>query len=528
MIADEPVATPDRMTHVGRYRLISKLGRGATSQVYLALDEQGESVTVKLLPHAAVSETAMQRFRSEAAILADLDHPGLPRLIDSAETEGLPIDIPYIVTQYIHGLSLGEHAACHQLDDAMRLKIIADICQPLQYLHDKGILHRDIKPSNIIMTPDARPVIIDFGHAAPIQRANNNTNNTDPHRGIGTTRYASPEAISASTTEGPPTDVYALAVVCFELLTNGDWPYAVESASLDECQTIESVLPTRLSASRPELCGPLDEILSQALAKDPSRRYASPSAFADDLRSYLQGRPVRARAIGKRETFIHCLKHSRQAATIIALLVCFSLVAAVGWFSAHARLMNLHDTQKRVGIILISSDMDSPAGRATIAKEIADWDSQLVWSVLDAMSIKAMHEGRYAESISWLHQAREWVVRVYAEDHQFVLRAEQVLCETMINGGHAEEAGRRLRTIISQSVSSPSDTVQLEKVKRNRLLRLYWTLGVCLESQGHLEEARTLLAEVYKVQADVLDPDHTDKPDTLATLQRVEKILVDR
>ncbi|MBL0164952.1 MAG: serine/threonine protein kinase [Xanthomonadales bacterium] len=310
---------PDRIgKRIGRYELISELGRGGMGAVYRARRADGafeQEVAIKLFLQDLVSAPALQRFTAERQILASLEHPGIARLIDGGTTsEGTP----YVVMELIDGEPITSYCDHHSLDLQARLKLFQGICMTLEVAHKKGIVHRDIKPANVLATRDGRTVLVDFG-IAKILRADEFAAElpaTVPGLTALTPDYASPEQIRGQQI-GVASDVYSLGILLYELLT-GSRPYTTYSLSPGEiersvCETIPPDPSSRVAMMRAtppvglddkrrlrgKLRGDLDRIVMTSLRKQPEQRYTSAASFAADIGRYLAGLPVKARGASR-------------------------------------------------------------------------------------------------------------------------------------------------------------------------------------------------------------------------------------
>ncbi|MBL8896991.1 MAG: serine/threonine protein kinase, partial [Planctomycetes bacterium] len=200
---------------VGPYRLLERLGSGGMGTVWLAVrDEAGFSlrVALKLLRKAPDRELLVPRFLRERRILADLEHPGIARLLDGGTSED---GYPYLALEYVRGTPLDEHARALPLEQ--RLFLLASIADAVQAAHERGIVHRDLKPSNILVTPEGAPKLLDFGIAKICEEEDAViTQLTGTGERLLTPRYAAPEQIRGEAVS-PATDVYALGVLLYEL-----------------------------------------------------------------------------------------------------------------------------------------------------------------------------------------------------------------------------------------------------------------------------------------------------------------------
>ncbi len=276
---------------IGPYRLLRLLGEGGMGTVYLGERADGEfeqRVAIKLMRAAALAPDDVARFRRERQILAWLDHPGIARLQDG----GLSDHGPFLVMEYVEGAPIDRHCADLRLGVAQRLAVFLAVCEAVEYAHRNLVIHRDLKPGNILVTPEGRVKLLDFGIARLIDGgADAGAANTAP---FFTRAYASPEQI-----RGDPlttaSDVYSLGAVLYQLLT-GRLPHELHGLSPAAVEhEVTVVSPRRPGTIRRELRGELDLIVLKALHADPSRRYGSVAALADDLRRHLAHLPITAR-----------------------------------------------------------------------------------------------------------------------------------------------------------------------------------------------------------------------------------------
>lgn len=286
--------------HVGPYVIESEIGRGGMGSVWRAHRTDGRfegTVAMKFVHPYWIGRAGEERFRTEGLMLGRLDHPNIARLIDAGVMDGSQ---PYLVLEYIEGEPIDAYCDRLQLDVQARVRLFHGVLAAVTHAHSHLIIHRDLKPANIFVTHDGTAKLLDFGIAKLLSE--------DPSRAPTQTlaqaltpQYAAPEQLlgRAVTTA---TDVYALGVVLYVLLT-GEHPVNLGSRSTAEiihavvteeahpASTITSLPPSR----RRVLEGDLDNILSQALKKDPAERYASVGALAEDLRRFLADEPVSAR-----------------------------------------------------------------------------------------------------------------------------------------------------------------------------------------------------------------------------------------
>jgi serine/threonine protein kinase len=309
----------------GQYLLGDLLGHGGMGSVYLARRVDGEvaqEVAVKLLRPGADNPSLRQRFLAERQILAALSHPNIAKLLDAGHRDD---GQPYLVMDYVKGESIDRYTEGINPRDIVALFL--KICSAVIYLHRNLVVHRDLKPGNILVTDEGEPKLLDFGIAKMLDLA---TDSTVTGMRMLTPDYASPEQVAggAITTA---TDIYSLGAVLYKLLT-GVTPHRHETD--DPAGAAISIAKGAITApSRwiPELKGDLEMILLKALRTEPQDRYSSVEALTDDLRAYLEYRPVQARS---GDLWYRTRRRLRQywkptaAATVVIVSLLTGLLAA--------------------------------------------------------------------------------------------------------------------------------------------------------------------------------------------------------
>jgi len=393
LASDEPwadsamfdAAMPDA---IGAYRIVREIGRGGMGVVYLGERQDGDfaqRAAIKVVRAGAASDLVMRRFRAERRILAGLEHAGIARLYDG----GLTTDgAPYLVMEYVEGEDLLAHCARREMGLQDRLGLFVRVCDAVSYAHRHLVVHRDLKPSNILVTPEGEPKLLDFGLAKltkPWSDSGAPAATVTSLRWM-TPEYASPEQVrgEAATTA---TDVYALGVVLYELLT-GSKPYQPRSAAnADLERAILEQEPPRLStatgrgsAERRALRGDLDVICAKCLQKDGRRRYGGAAELADDLRRYLAGRPIAARPDS---TAYRLRKFAARHVVAVAAGAAAAIVLVALVTSYTVRLRQERDRAHResekqraiatfLGGVFRAADPVLAGGRAVTARDLLD------------------------------------------------------------------------------------------------------------------------------------------------------------
>jgi hypothetical protein len=260
----------------GRYRLDALIGSGGMGRVYRGRDlTLGRTVAVKVLPAALARDAdAVRRFAREARAVAGLNHPGIVTVYDA----GVADDVPFIVMEFVEGRTLVEVLRRGgRLDPPRAAAIAAEVADALEAAHARGVVHRDVKPGNVMLTPTGDVRVMDFGIAQPLDADATVTRST-----MGTPTYAPPEQGDGGPVDAR-TDVYALGVVLYELLT-GRPPFEATSP-LAVLAMHQRTVPDPPSTRAAAVPADLDAVVATALAKRPEDRFPSAAAMGDALRS---------------------------------------------------------------------------------------------------------------------------------------------------------------------------------------------------------------------------------------------------
>ncbi len=286
------------LERIGPYRILERIGTGGMGSVYLAIQPSPERrVALKTIRQELSSPRLRERFAHEARFLAALEHPGIARVYESGSATTAHGEVPYLAMEFVDGRPLLEAADAGGWALDKRLRVLIALAEAVQHAHVRGIVHRDLKPANILVDGHGQPKILDFGVARAIEiEPAAAARLTFVGEVVGTLHYMSPEQLSGDPTRvDARSDVYALGVIAYELLS-GELPFAVTENSLIEViRSRDSMPPRPLSERKPEYRGELEIIVMKALAGDVQARYQSAQALADDLTRYLDHRPILAR-----------------------------------------------------------------------------------------------------------------------------------------------------------------------------------------------------------------------------------------
>lgn len=312
---------------IDAFQLVKKIGEGGQGEVWLAERSAGDfnqQVAIKFLKPVH-DEHELSRFQAERKTLATLKHPNIAQLIGGGELEN---NRPYMVIELVEGQPLLQYAKHHNFSLKAYLKCFLQICEAISYAHSFSVIHRDIKPSNIFITADGTVKLLDFGIAKFVDGEAVKTA-TLP---IMTLAYSSPEQVTGEPVS-TATDVYALGLLLYEMLTGRRaqaHDIEVPAKMIEEITQNSPLTPSSMAAQLnlvrnyhiKNLKGDLDNLIMMALRKEPERRYATVKDMANDIKNFLDGKPLVAVGDGwwyKTKKFIS--RNPASAAMSTALLM---------------------------------------------------------------------------------------------------------------------------------------------------------------------------------------------------------------
>ena len=561
--ADSLASSPLREgpgTLIGPYKLLQQLGEGGFGVVFLAEQQVpvARKVALKIIKLGMDTRQVVARFEQERAALGLMDHPNIARVLDAGATD---TGRPYFVMELVKGAPIGEYCDKNSLTVEERLELFAQVCDAVQHAHQKGIIHRDLKPTNVLVaTQDGKPQakVIDFGVAkATSAKLTDKTLFTEHQQVIGTLQYMSPEQAEGSLDIDTRTDVYALGVLLYELLT-GSTPFdpkSMRDAMYSEIQRmIREVEPpspsTRLATSQDSLAsiaahrrvepkrlgtllrGELDWIVMKALEKDRSRRYESASSLALDVRRYRSGESVQAAPVSAAYRLRKFVRRNRSAVLAGTAVGLSLLIGAVG-FAWQARIagkqrdravlaegetrLRADELQKvsdfqaqmlgqidpsRVGVLL-GSDVRARYAAALQGDLLPEPERSAKVEAFGAQwaRINATDAARALIDHTILEPAVAAIDRQFASQPVLDARLRQTLAELYQNLGLYDAALPLQERALAERSSALGETHDETLDSRNRYVSL-------LIAQAKLEPAESIARAALDVSTRALGPEH--------------------
>ncbi len=535
---------------VGAYTLISPIGQGGMGTVWLAQRSDGRferKAAIKFLNFALLGGGEEERFRREGKILAQLAHPHIAELLDAGVTS---TGQPYLVLEHIEGEPLDVFCDQARLDVRARIQLFLDVLAAVAHAHANLIVHRDIKPSNVLVAKDGVVKLLDFGIAKLLDgnQAGAATLLTQEAGSALTLEYAAPEQVTGAPVT-TATDIYSLGVLLYLLLSGkhpaGPGPHS--TAAL--IKTVVEVEPPRASdAARSgdpdgagkrgtaseklarELRGDLDTIIGKALKKNPSERYGSVQALAEDLRRYLRHEPISARpdAAGYRVG-----KYVRRHWIGVTLAACVALMLA-GFAAVQAvqlrRITRARDRADRIAEFMTqifkASDPNEGLHGTITAQQLLDGaaaDIRKSLATEPALQANMMHLiGR-----AYLYQGLNSQAQAIFEDgiRASASAGEQASRDTLdtmhdlawvlLQEGQSAQAEKLEREVLAKQkkVLGPDDEATIGTASE---------LGLTLCQENQCAEGVKLNQEVLEKQRRILGP---EAPSTLVTMNNLAIML---
>ncbi len=491
--------TPPKDASIPGYRLLSEIHRGAQGVVYRAVQEStGQHVAVKVMregPHAGEVDRA--RFEREVQILAHLRHPNIVSILDTGSSAGSF----WFVMDYIHGQPLDVHTASGERTLRETLELFARVCDAIHAAHVRGIIHRDIKPGNILIDEEGQPHVLDFG-LAKVEEDEPSSIMTMTGQFVGSIPWSSPEQADSPSLVDVRSDVYALGVILFQMVT-GKFPYDVTGNLRDVLDRIGNLDPIRPRTLRPDVDDELQTIMLMCLAKDPDRRYQTAGELARDVRSYLLGDPIQAK---RDSTWYLLCKHFRRHRVAMAVAASFLLVLTAGSILCFGFWQRAEHHRK-----LAEAAQAQAEEQAAESERVTKWVEDLVRSAAPAPAANARLAtlSRDAPTVlDLLERAQDGLEFEFADAPGAEARARMFLGENLVRMGRPED-GRlefeRAAALREERLGEWNPATLRSKAK------LAWSLAYAGEPERAERELDSLVVQMKRG----LGP---DDPDTLLAL----------
>jgi len=520
---------------LGSWRIIEPVGEGGMGAVYLAERTDGEfsqRAAIKVIRPGLASDDLLDRFRAERQILADLDHPGIARLLDGGATAA---GVPWFAMEYIEGIPVDAWCDLRRASIRLRLALFVKICEAVHAAHQRLVVHRDIKPANVLVTDDGQPRLLDFGIAKPLDPDGGHSDLTRTRQGALTPRFASPEQILGRPVT-TATDVHGLGLLLYRLLA-GTEPFAgrppLELARaiaeeippppseavrrVEDPDSVAGMRDVRAPMLVRALRGDLDTITAMALRKDPHRRYPSARALADDIQNHLRRRPVNARpdSLSYRVGKFARRHRAAVAAGVLAVLALIGGFAGALWQAreadrqaelARAAAGQAEAVNEFLVDMLGAVDPNEAGREAQVADLIdraaADVDTRLAdrpevaWSVHDTLQNSYSALGLYEAAADQSRAALELAGRVGDARQQAIARHN--LAYALWNLGRYDQSGPLANEALNWFEANRPRTAM-----HANALSLVANL---LEAENRYDEAEAIFRESLAIYRDLSDP----------------------
>ena len=433
------------------YEVLSEIHRGGQGVVYKARQvATNRTVAIKMMLQGRLATSRQRhRFTREVELVAGLRHPGIVTLYESGSTSD---GNDYFAMEYVDGSTLDQWAELSTPSIENRVTFFAEVCSAIRYAHGRGVIHRDLKPGNILVDEQGLPHVLDFGIArmTPDRTSPDETMATLAGEFLGTFAYASPEQLEGDSDRiDIRTDVFALGVLLYELLT-GCRPFETGNSLAELITNRLDRIPEPPSSLNAQLDRDLDVICLKALAPDPDRRYASAVELEEDLRRYLCGQPIIARADSTSYVLGRIIRRNKIAVGGVCLLLVVSILSAISFAILFAVAEEQKQTAQRtlrgfqdaIGII----NPESGQGSHDMSVE------QYIRSVEDHVEVKLGEQPRIASALLTTLGLIELAFRNTDRSEQLLERAlalrvdagDQALGESYHNLGRLHAARRDL------------------------------------------------------------------------------------
>lgn len=505
------------------FRIIRPIGHGAMGVVYLAEQQNPvRRVALKVLRHETLTETRAERFRFETESLAKLRHPSIATIYKSGSAELLGSRVPFFAMELVDGESLDRHA--NYADLVRRVELMVSVCDAVAHAHARGIVHRDLKPANILVDSSGRPRVLDFGVAMSMEAGESRSEL------VGTLPYMSPEQLEQRAEIGPAADVFALGVILCEVLT-GRRPFLTGAKTVGEVRESVGGPP---AIDRDTTGRELEAVIRRAVAEDPSDRYGGAGELRDELRRFLDRRPVEAMGGGRGYVARKFVSRNRALAAVSAAALALAVGgfagvayqaarATSGWRAAEEQgrlteiaLADAQAQQRRARTInqfmvnmLTSADPESTLGEELTVLDMLDTAAgsleeglpeqpEVAAGIRMAFANTYRSLGRLDDALYHAERMVEVCESGLGADHELTGDARRTLALVLYDFGRFERA----KGLLESAEPLVSDPVERVKLKSE--------FARVAHGQGDSEEALRLWTDAEVELTGLLGPDHLE------------------
>ncbi len=533
-------ALPQDGERIGIYRIERPISAGGMGVVYLAERDDGvyrQRVAIKLVQPSQLlldptrRQGLLTRFEEERAILAQLQHPNIVRIIDGGQTDQ---GLPYLVMDFVDGVDLMRFCRERQLDVPARLDLFCQVCDAVQEAHRHLIVHRDLKPGNVLVDAGGVPHLLDFGIAKlldPLRAAESDDATQATVLGAMTPAYASPEQLRRRplTTRS---DIYSLGVTLYQMLT-GKRPYDTDDLTPAEieravCDTEPPTLSRALRDADAEpgyaqtphsLPSDLERIVAKALHKEPARRYGTAQELADDLRRYVAGQPV----LAQRDTLAYRAgkflgRHRIASALVGAALALILAASALALYQAHKARQAATETGEINAFlldVLNQSNIDHVGAEVHLGDVLEAAAHKLdarfgdrpgiAASIRHAIGGSLISLNRIDAAESQLRTGLDEARTALGPNHLLTLKLGETLALAWVEQGRYSEGVALLEQVVTQMARTGHGDTPTYVTARNNLAYVYITQGDYAAARPHMAE---VLAAIEQRGVSTLPDDH--------------------
>ena len=475
-LADARVAgQPSWNLELPGFEIVRELGRGGSSVVYLARQLSVDRwVAIKATSLLSIDPRQLGRQRQEATILSRLQHANVVQIYDLLEHCG----VRCAIIEYVDGSTLEQFTGGKPLAPLAAARLVRVLAEAVHFVHEAGVLHRDIKPSNVLMTATGQPKIADFGLAK--LAVGGEPTLTESGQVLGTPSFMPPEqAVGTRDAVGRESDVYALGAVLYTMLA-GRPPFQA-AATLDTLKQVleqDPISPRRLDASLPR---DLETIVMKCLEKNPTRRYRTAQALADDLRRFELGAPVVARPIAPWGRAWRWARRNRVVAALSTalslLLVIVTITAVAAAFAINAlRQQALFHEERAV------ANLHEAQGERERAEKNLEYGRQAVNQLAESYALLGNQQPGLDSRLQWYEQAHTLLAKLARESPaKLEFRTQLAASFGRLGLLHAQSRAERLKR---DGPAAGGRHARADRSRESRAARVPARLGANVQSAG--------------------------------------------